>query len=79
LPQVGEDRPQVRENTNHGNKLNMVVKTKTCDEFTRVKTLNEEVAIFVGTELAPYVCGFVQAGNYCCPARNCPVKNKSTS
>jgi hypothetical protein len=57
----------------------MVVKRKTCDEFTRVKTLNEEVAIFVGTELAPYVCGFVQAGNYCCPARNCPVKNKSTS
>jgi hypothetical protein len=55
LPQVGEDRPQVWENTNHGNKLNMVVKTKTCDEFTRVKTLNEEVAIFVGTELAPYV------------------------
>ena len=42
------------EYTNHGNKLNMVVKTKTCDEFTRVKTLNEEVAIFVGTELAPY-------------------------
>ena len=41
------------EYTNHGNKLNMVVNTKTCDEFTRVKTLNEEVAIFVGTELAP--------------------------
>jgi len=35
----------------------MVVNTKTCDEFTRVKTLNEEVAIFVGTELAPYEKG----------------------
>jgi len=41
----------------------MVVKTKTCDEFTRVKTLNEEVAIFVGTELAPYVHAFVLLGN----------------